>query len=286
MAELEDLRDEAFANDIAITDSMLFWTADRARLFFEMGGAAHETDVSDHQLDAQPAAQDADVSGSKPGDGEHPAQDAQLLALLEMIGMAGIADALAGTTLDGLLAESGRATRPVMLAHLKQLGVASLPHRQKLATAIAKHVKGDNGAKPALATETKTSSYTGLPKVTQRAPMAKDQWREAIKRSTPGDTYGISFPHTHALIAEGGAGWLTKAFQAFGSLELDNAVEEVVELKECLGGGAAEKGFLTVRYTHARPGLHTRLFCKFPRTLQPNFDHEPRCPMHEKAWSV
>ena len=32
----------------------------------------------------------------------------------------------------------------------------------------------------------------------------------------------------------------------------------------CQGGGAAKKAFLTVRYTHDSPGLHTRLFCKFP----------------------
>ena len=44
-----------------------------------------------------------------------------------------------------------------------------------------------------------------------------------------------------------------------------------MDISRCLGGGAAEKAFVTVRYKKDEPGLHTPL-AKFPH--ETNVDHK------------
>jgi hypothetical protein len=178
--------------------------------------------------------------------------------------------------------ESGR---PQLLNALKTAGVTKLGDRQALANAMSKAKREGRlqlgtslsevaGSAPqpvrgtsAVQLPVSTVGYTPLPRVTKRPLMPKSEWQQAIRKSTAGDTYGILFPHTHAQIPQYGAEWLTRAFRLAGTITADNSVAEIVEFKQCLGGGAAEKAFLTVRYAHEQPGLHTRLFCKFPRAL-------------------
>lgn len=113
-------------------------------------------------------------------------------------------------------------------------------------------------------------TFTPLPKPKTPKPMSKMDWLKVQATNTPGNTYSMEFPHTFSQISKYGAAWLTRAFQASGAIGKDNAVEEIVELKPALGGGAGEKAFLTVRYTHELPGLHTRLFCKYPHEKDVN----------------
>ena len=80
-----------------------------------------------------------------------------------------------------------------------------------------------------------------------------------------GDATGLSLPaHVDALMAAGPA-FLTRAFQAFGVLESDNAVTRIIACEPCPGGSTGHKFFLTIDYAHDRPDRDRRLFLKFSR---------------------
>lgn len=86
-----------------------------------------------------------------------------------------------------------------------------------------------------------------------------------ILDTVTGDATALAFPaHPRALV-EAGADFLTRAFQAFGSLPPDNRVTRIVSAAPCPGGSTGQKLFLTVAYLHPGPGLHTDLFVKFSR---------------------
>ncbi len=80
-----------------------------------------------------------------------------------------------------------------------------------------------------------------------------------------GDATGLPVPAHAAALREGGPGWLTEAFRAFGSLAPDNAVTRIVRFDPCPGGSTGAKFFMTVEYARVVPGLHTELFVKFSR---------------------
>jgi len=80
----------------------------------------------------------------------------------------------------------------------------------------------------------------------------------------PGDEYGLEFPFTIESLRDFGAAFLTKAFQAAGTISQDNAVAQVVELRRLGITGASENAFLTVAYAKPEPGLEAELFVKFP----------------------
>ncbi len=87
-----------------------------------------------------------------------------------------------------------------------------------------------------------------------------------------GDSIGLDIPaHGEALHA-GGAAFLTRAFQASGSLPLDNRISRITEFKEIEGGSTGRKLLLSVEYEKPAPDLHTNLFVKFSR----DFDNEVR----------
>lgn len=87
-----------------------------------------------------------------------------------------------------------------------------------------------------------------------------------------GDATGLLVPaHVDALRADG-ADWLTRAFHAFGSLPLDNAVADITGITPCPGGSTGHKFLLDLRYARPDPALHSRLFVKFSR----DFDDERR----------
>ena len=120
-------------------------------------------------------------------------------------------------------------------------------------------------------------SFTPLPKLTPQKFINKGEWMKNQSKNAKGDTYNIEFPHTFSQLSSYGPSWFTKAFHLTGVLSKDNAVEELVEVKRCQGGGAAEKAFVTVRYKTDEPGLHTRLFAKFPHEADPNHKHFISC---------
>ena len=109
--------------------------------------------------------------------------------------------------------------------------------------------------------------FTPLPLVPPARPRRPyGDWLRVHSELHPGDTYGFRFPHTLELLGSDafGAAWLTKAFRASGVLSSDNEVAAIVALEGTTGGGAAEKGLLSVRYLYPSPSLHTKLFLKFP----------------------
>ena len=131
-------------------------------------------------------------------------------------------------------------------------------------------------------------TFTPLPKLSKPKAVDKAAWLKTQSKNTKGDTYGIEFPHTFGQLSTYGASWFTKAFRLAGTLSEDNAVEELVDISRCLGGGAAEKAFVTVRYKKDEPGLHTRLFAKFPH--ETNVDHKffissQECDEPEVRWA-
>ncbi|PEQ13091.1 hypothetical protein B2G71_09740 [Novosphingobium sp. PC22D] len=83
-----------------------------------------------------------------------------------------------------------------------------------------------------------------------------------------GDMTGLQVPSHGQSLRQAGAGYLTEAFRAFGSLPPDNAVARIAEYRPCIGGSTGEKFFLTVEYERADPALHTRLFVKFSRDFR------------------
>ena len=80
-----------------------------------------------------------------------------------------------------------------------------------------------------------------------------------------GDRTGIDIPAHEPALREGGADWLTRAFQAFGAMSKGNRVTQVVECREFLGGGSGAKAMLKLTYAQPEPELHETLFVKFSR---------------------
>lgn len=85
-----------------------------------------------------------------------------------------------------------------------------------------------------------------------------------VPHLVPGHLTGIEFPAHLEALKEEGAGFLTKAFRANGSIEPDNRVTAVTGFEEFFGGGAGRKLLLTVEYQKP-DGLHRELFVKYPR---------------------
>lgn len=86
-----------------------------------------------------------------------------------------------------------------------------------------------------------------------------------------GDGTGIALPaHTRALLA-GGAGFLTEAFRAYGSLSADNHIVAITGFEPCHAGNSGDKLCLSVEYARDEPGLHTDLFVKFSRDFTDAF---------------
>ena len=80
-----------------------------------------------------------------------------------------------------------------------------------------------------------------------------------------GDATGLDIPVHAAALRAAGAGFLTRAFQAFGAIAPGNAVARVLAVEPCPGGSTGHKLFLSVEYLRPEPGLHTELFVKFSR---------------------
>lgn len=80
-----------------------------------------------------------------------------------------------------------------------------------------------------------------------------------------GDATGLAIPAHPGALAEGGAAFLTRAFQSFGALAADNAVAAITALVPCPGGSTGAKQFLDLRYARPAPDLPERLFVKFSR---------------------
>jgi len=83
-------------------------------------------------------------------------------------------------------------------------------------------------------------------------------------RTAPGDFYGFDFPFTIAQLQEAGPAFLTQAFQAAGTIDVNNKVTQIVSLIPLGIMGASENAFLTVAYAVSDPALNTELFVKFP----------------------
>ena len=66
----------------------------------------------------------------------------------------------------------------------------------------------------------------------------------------------LIFPFSGDMLQDGadfGSVWLTKAFQAFGSISNSNSVK-IVNVRSFVGGGAASKAILTVSYSSPDEG--------------------------------
>lgn len=80
-----------------------------------------------------------------------------------------------------------------------------------------------------------------------------------------GDETGLAIPAHAGALREAGAGFLTEAFRAFGSLGPDNAVRRVTGMAPCPGGSTGAKLLLSVEYERRAAGLDEHLFVKFSR---------------------
>ena len=145
--ELEQIQSEALADDVEIDLArMQLWAAEEARAYFESGG----TVVPAAPPDAKPAPPDAPHAPSGTPTAS-TAADPALSAFLALHGLDSLALALAGDSLAGHAAALRASGRPAFLAALKCRGVASLTHRQSLATALSKADKAAGGLTAAAA---------------------------------------------------------------------------------------------------------------------------------------
>lgn len=90
---------------------------------------------------------------------------------------------------------------------------------------------------------------------------------EAEPALVPGEATGLPFPTSIAAFEADAAGFLTRAFHAQGVLGRDNRVTEVTRIEAFAGGGMGPKLKLDVAYERDEPGLHRKLFAKFPRAF-------------------
>lgn len=105
----------------------------------------------------------------------------------------------------------------------------------------------------------------------------------AVDRAT-GDRFGLPIPAHAAALQEDGPAFLTEAFRAFGALDKDNAVEQILALDRCPGGSTGAKFFLTLTYRKPSAALQTKLFVKFSRDFEDTRrDHPGRYEMAEEV---
>mmetsp|Transcript_88564 Transcript_88564/g.251045 ORF Transcript_88564/g.251045 Transcript_88564/m.251045 type:complete len:597 (-) Transcript_88564:123-1913(-) len=96
------------------------------------------------------------------------------------------------------------------------------------------------------------------------APNFGPEVYEHLGEVAEGEFFGLPFPFTGEQILEFGAGWLTKAFHAAGTLPKDNSVKRIVDAAFFPGGGAGLKARVEVEYEKPSDDLHTMLFYKLP----------------------
>ncbi len=234
-AELEDAQASAMADDVEIDlERMSAWTLEEATTYFESGGAV------------EPAA----AAGAKVS---------ALVSFLRAHGLGRLEPCLSELTLEQLAQQHASLGRTALLGTLKRAGVVGLTDRQAVANALEKAVKA--GALAAF------SPYPPLPAASAYSPpRSMADFDAHQERCLPGDSYGLEFPFTAAMLADEerfGSRFLTEAFRSFGSISASNAVR-LVACAEFVGGGAASKAVLEVEYTEPSDALHTRLFVKMP----------------------
>ena len=83
-----------------------------------------------------------------------------------------------------------------------------------------------------------------------------------------GDDHGLALPRTPEDLRAAGPQFLTRAFQAAGTLRAANRIVRVTELTEVSGGSTGRKALLSVEYADPAPHLRTDLFVKFSRDLK------------------
>jgi len=104
--------------------------------------------------------------------------------------------------------------------------------------------------------------------------LTKKDMEVKAKETLNGDCYGLPVPPTLGDLHKFGAEWLTKAFHAAKTLDLDNSVTKVLEFKRLptttkdAAGGAGPKAVMTVEYAKSDAGLHTELFVKMPWAVE------------------
>ena len=80
-----------------------------------------------------------------------------------------------------------------------------------------------------------------------------------------GDHLQLAFPAHPTALNDGGTTFLTTAFHAAGSLDVQNRVAGITRCEKVHGGSTGKKLVLDVEYDDPQPGLPTELFVKFSR---------------------
>lgn len=80
-----------------------------------------------------------------------------------------------------------------------------------------------------------------------------------------GDLLGHDLPAHADSLREAGVAYLTRAFQAAGSLARDNRVTEITHFRPWPGGSTGSKLAISLRYERTEPDLPEHLFVKFSR---------------------
>jgi len=95
-------------------------------------------------------------------------------------------------------------------------------------------------------------------------PVSIEQVQEHHSKRDKGMFFGLEFPWNEEMLLEFGASWLTKAFQAAGTMSASNSVKRIVKVKRHSFGNNGGKTLFEVEYEKPDPKLHTKLFAKYP----------------------
>lgn len=91
-----------------------------------------------------------------------------------------------------------------------------------------------------------------------------ETFQQRHEQVLPGDTYGLEFPLSLAMLERFGPEFLTRAFHASGVMGADNRVTAILSMKPIEVMGASENALLTVAYARDDPAMATDLFVKMP----------------------
>src|SRR5688572_21708640 len=94
-----------------------------------------------------------------------------------------------------------------------------------------------------------------------------------------GDIFGARIPADLESLLEGGAGFLTDALRAAGTLDAGGRVLDVVDARPFVGGGTGTKATVEVAYEGQGGSLPEHLFVKFSRNFASELQDRGRSMM-------
>lgn len=102
-------------------------------------------------------------------------------------------------------------------------------------------------------------------------------------RWVTGDIFGVRIPADLESLLDGGAGFLTDALRAAGTIEPGGRVTDIIEARPFVGGGTGTKATLEVAHDGLDAATPAQLFVKFSRNFESELQDRGRFMMVSEA---